>query len=177
MKNILFFFALTSLSCFGKNFNLQSPDLKKNLNIGKKFIWNKDGCHGDNVSPSLTWKNPPKGTKSFAITVFDPDVKSGSGWWHWMIINIPAKTKSLNTGASKTKLIPQNSIEIRNDFGEIGWGGPCPPPGETHHYVFTIYALNRESIEYSPTTTPAHLGVELEKFLIKKTYFRVKYSR
>ncbi len=89
------------------------------------------GCAGDNVSPSLSWTGAPKGTEAFAILVHDPDAPTGSGWWHWQIVNIPKNTHSLpaDAGNISGKLAPEGSLQIDNDYGANGFGGACPPQG------------------------------------------------
>lgn len=95
------------------------------------------GVGGDNVSPQLTWSAGPDGTQSYALTCFDPDAPTGSGWWHWVVTDIPAEVTSLAEGAS----LPAGARTWTNDYGYPGWGGPWPPPGPEHHYVFTIFAV------------------------------------
>lgn len=92
---------------------------------------------GQNVRPQLSWSGAPQGTKSFAITCYDPDAPTGSGWWHWVAVDIPADVTSLES----SEQLPEGVREWVTDYGEPGWGGPCPPPGPAHHYVFTVHAL------------------------------------
>jgi len=102
------------------------------------------GCGGDNRSPQLAWTGAPAGTKSFAVTCFDPDAPTGSGYWHWLTFNISADTTSLDAGSPSAR----GSTTGRNDYGESAYGGPCPPPGDgPHGYVFTVYALDVERID------------------------------
>lgn len=102
-----------------------------------KYSFNSYGCTGDDVSPQLAWSGAPKNTKSFALTVFDPDARKGKGWWHWVLYGIPSATSSLVTGVHAA------GTEGMTSFGKPGYGGPCPPPGDTpHHYIFTLYALD-----------------------------------
>lgn len=92
---------------------------------------------GGNVPPDLHWTDAPAGTQSFAITCYDPDAPTGSGWWHWVVVDIPAAVTSLAENAA----LPEGAREWVNDYGYVGYGGPCPPPGPAHRYVFTVYAL------------------------------------
>ena len=102
------------------------------------------GCGGDNRSPQLAWTGAPAGTKSYAVTCFDPDAPTGSGYWHWLTFNVPADTTSLDAGSPSAR----GSTTGRNDYGESDYGGPCPPPGDgPHRYVFTVYALDVEKID------------------------------
>lgn len=100
------------------------------------------GIGGRNISPDLTWGGAPEGTKSFAITVFDPDAPTGSGWWHWVVIDIPADVGHLPAGGP----LPEGAVEKINDFGYAGYGGPYPPPGPAHRYVHTVHALDVETL-------------------------------
>jgi len=106
-------------------------------------VFNSFGCSGQNVSPALSWSHAPAGTQSFALLVHDPDAPTGSGWWHWLVYDIPATVTSLPAGAGdpKTKLLPPSALQGRTDFGTYAYGGPCPPPGKLHHYHFRLYAL------------------------------------
>src|SRR4029453_16291452 len=96
-------------------------------------VLNTFGCSGNNVSPQLSWTNAPAGTKSFVLTMFDPDAPTGSGFWHWVVVNIPASTSAFPNGASKDAAkLPVGSLETRTDLGAPGYGGRRPPPpGET----------------------------------------------
>ena len=101
------------------------------------------GAGGTNVSPGLAWTGAPEGTRSYAITCFDPDAPTGSGWWHWVVTDIPAEVTSLAEGAP----LPAGARTWANDYGYPGWGGPWPPPGPAHHYVFTVFAVGVERLD------------------------------
>jgi Raf kinase inhibitor-like YbhB/YbcL family protein len=110
------------------------------------------GCGGKNVSPQVSWSGAPAGTKSFVVTCFDPDAPTGSGYWHWAVFNIPASVASLEAGDTKLG----GGKSGRNDYGETGYGGPCPPKGDgQHRYIYRVYALDVESIGASEGTTGA----------------------
>jgi Raf kinase inhibitor-like YbhB/YbcL family protein len=110
------------------------------------------GCGGENVSPQLTWSGAPTGTRSFVVTCFDPDAPTGSGYWHWAVFNIPGNVTSLAAGDKRLG----GGKAGRNDFGETGYGGPCPPKGDgEHRYIFRVYALDVPSIDASEGTTGA----------------------
>ena len=122
-----------------------SESFKDGGTIATQYAFN--GCGGKNTAPQLSWSGAPSETKSFAITCFDPDAPPGSGYWHWLAFDIPANVTSLNAGAGNDKA-PAGGKSGRNDYGMQGYGGPCPPKGDTpHHYHFTVYALDVEKIE------------------------------
>jgi len=98
-------------------------------------------CSGANLSPQLAWSAPPPRTASLALIVTDPDAPRGT-WVHWVLYNLPAGTRAIPEGLPALGQLPDGALQGRNDFGEIGYGGPCPPPGSPHHYVFTLYALD-----------------------------------
>ena len=141
-------------------FTLTSPDIAPGGRISEAQVFSGFGCQGKNVSPALTWSNPPAGTQSFALLVHDPDAPTGSGWWHWLIYNIPANVSALASGAGDPKkgLLPAGSVQGRTDFGSTGYGGPCPPPGKPHHYFFRLYALKVAKLELPGDATAAFIG-------------------
>jgi Raf kinase inhibitor-like YbhB/YbcL family protein len=159
-------------------FTLESSDVKPNSTIGEKFVFSGMGCGGENLSPQLSWKNAPKDTKTFAVTVYDPDAPTGSGWWHWLVYNIPAGTTELAQGAGSGKAaLPSGAVQANTDFGQPGYGGPCPPPGPAHHYVFTVYALKTDKIEVPANATAAMVGFNLHANALGSASFKATYSR
>jgi Raf kinase inhibitor-like YbhB/YbcL family protein len=116
-------------------FTLTSPDIAEGQQLSSDFVFQGFGCEGGNMPPTLAWSGAPEGTQSFAITVYDPDAPTGSGWWHWFAFNIPADVMSLPAGGTV------DGVELTNDYGAVGFGGACPPPGEVHRYRFTVHAL------------------------------------
>jgi len=141
-------------------FTLSSTDLTDGGRIAEAQVFNEFGCKGGNVSPALSWSGAPAGTQSFALLVHDPDAPTGSGWWHWVVYNIPASTTSLPAGAGdpKKKLMPAGAVQGRTDYGTVGYGGPCPPPGKPHHYHFQLYALKVAKLDLPADASPAMVG-------------------
>ena len=161
-------------------FSLSSPDLQPGKRIADKHVFKGFGCEGGNVSPALEWKNAPEGTKSFAVTAYDPDAPTGSGWWHWVVYNIPADATGIAAGAGteKGESLPKGSMQGRTDFGAPGYGGPCPPVGHgTHHYTFTVYALKTDKLELDANATAALVGYMINGNKIGKASFTSTYSR
>src|SRR3954454_21857367 len=107
-------------------FHLKVGDLEPNALIPDRYVFNKFGCSGANMSPALQWSGAPANTKSFAVTVYDPDAPTGSGWWHWVVYNIPGSATSLPRGAgdAQKKLLPAGAVQGNTDFGAAGYGGP-----------------------------------------------------
>jgi Raf kinase inhibitor-like YbhB/YbcL family protein len=123
-----------------------------------KHYWNQFGCTGGNVSPALKWSGAPEGTKSFAITLYDPDAPTGSGFWHWVAYNWPANVTSMEEGDASSGKLPAGVVEGNTDVGKPGWIGPCPPPGRLHHYTYTVHALKVEKLDVPPGATAAMVG-------------------
>lgn len=129
------------------------------------------GCAGENRSPQLSWSGAPAGTQSFAVTCFDPDAPTGSGFWHWVLVNIPPDVTSLAEGAGNPSLgkSPAGALETRTDFGQPGYGGPCSPPGSNfHRYVFAVHALNVAQLPVSADTSAALVSFMLGMHTIAK---------
>jgi Raf kinase inhibitor-like YbhB/YbcL family protein len=139
---------------------LTSPQISQGKTISTEQVFNGFGCSGKNISPALSWSGAPAGTKSFALMVHDPDAPTGSGFWHWVVYDIPADTKSLpaNAGDASKKLMPAGAVQARTDFGTPGYGGPCPPPGKPHHYHFRLYALKVSKLAVPADASAALIG-------------------
>lgn len=178
---VVLFGAVLPLVAFAAGkFTLESAEVKPNLKISDKHVYNGFGCTGGNISPSLTWSNPPPGTKSFAVTVYDPDQPTGSGWWHWVVFNIPADVTSLPAGAGDpaSGKMPKGAVQSVTDFGKPGWGGPCPPRGDRpHRYVFTVHALEVEKLDLDEKSMPALVGFTITSNRIDRATFTSTYSR
>ena len=161
-------------------FTITSPQMQSGKQMAMEQVYNSFGCTGKNISPELHWSGVPKGTKSLALTVYDPDAPTGSGWWHWLIFNIDPGTTSLpaNAGDANAHLAPAGSVQSRTDFGSVGYGGPCPPPGDKpHHYVFTLFALNVARLELDETASAAMVGFNLNAHALGKTQMTVFFGR
>lgn len=164
----------------GEAFSVSSPKFKDGDRLGMDQVFSGFGCTGKNVSPELEWKNAPKNTKSFAVTVYDPDAPTGSGWWHWVIFNIPAGTAKLteNAGDIASGLAPKGSIQSITDFGKPGYGGACPPPGDKpHRYIFTVYALDIEALQLDQSSSGAMVGFNLNQHTLAKATLTALFSR
>jgi len=139
--------------------DLKSNDIKDGAVIGNDQVFNGMGFTGKNISPELHWTKGPEGTLSYAVMVYDPDAPTGSGWWHWVVFNIPADQTSLPVGfGSKSAKDSAPLVQSRTDFGVPGYGGPAPPPGKVHHYAFTVYALKVKSLPLTADSSAAMVG-------------------
>jgi Raf kinase inhibitor-like YbhB/YbcL family protein len=182
MRKYLLAAALAGASTFvqATGFELSSFHIKPNSMIEKRFEFDGFGCSGENKSPALQWRGAPAGTKSFAVTVYDPDAPTGSGWWHWSVINLPAEVNSLaaDAGAVGGAKLPAGARHVRIDYGVAGWGGTCPPQGDKpHRYIFTVYALKTSSLEIPADATAALAGYMINANAIGKASFVAKYGR
>jgi Raf kinase inhibitor-like YbhB/YbcL family protein len=137
---------------------------------------NDFGCTGGNVSPDLSWSNPPAGTKSYVVTLYDPDAPTGSGWWHWVVANLPATATGLPAGVSAAQL-PAGAREINTDAGVPGFLGACPPAGEKHRYVLTVQARSVEKLDLPPHATPAMLGFTIRNAVLARASLTAFGSR
>jgi len=122
------------------------------------------GCGGGNKSPHLQWSEAPAGTKSFAVLCFDPDAPTGSGFWHWVVVNIPPNVTELplDAGNPASGKLPGGALQVRTDFGKPGYGGPCPPEGDhPHRYLFTVHAVGMDQLPVTADTAAAVVGFYL----------------
>jgi Raf kinase inhibitor-like YbhB/YbcL family protein len=161
-------------------FQLSSPDIAPDSTIDKRFEYNGFGCNGENRSPVLRWSGAPEGTKSYALTCYDPDAPTGSGWWHWVLVNVPAGTSELQADAGNASgaNLPPGAQQIRNDYGENAWGGMAPPPGDPpHRYIFTLHALGTERLDLPAGATAALAGFMINANTLAKASFTGKYGR
>lgn len=174
MKKVLLSLGLCASFLLANNFTLTSSDLKGQLT--KKQEFNGFGCSGENISPQLSWKDAPKGTKSFAITVYDPDAPTGSGWWHWVAFDISKDKFTLPTGFGNSE--SKDVIQSITDYGKSGFVGACPPIGDkAHRYVFTVYALDIETLGLDKNASPALVGFYLNAHSLAKASLISYYGR
>lgn len=161
------------------DFTVKSSSITSGEVISTAQVYNGFGCTGKNISPDLEWSNPPPNTKSFAVTVFDPDAPTGSGWWHWVVFNIPPSVKNLpaDAGEIKAKLMPKGATQSKTDFGTFGYGGPCPPKGDKpHHYYFRVYAL-KATLPLTSSTPAAQVGYYINQNKLAEAELIGVYSR
>lgn len=162
------------------NFSLHSRDISSDKPLTQQQVFNGFGCNGGNISPQLSWENAPKGTKSFAVTVYDPDAPTGSGWWHWTVVNLPATTQQLpsNAGNQQQPILPAGAVQGRNDYGYAGFGGACPPPGsKPHRYQFTVWALKSDKLPLDNQSSGAMVGYMLNNAALAKAEMTVKFGQ
>jgi Raf kinase inhibitor-like YbhB/YbcL family protein len=146
------------------SFSVSSDDIADGVRLGDAQVADSMGYSGANQSPQLAWSGFPSGTKSFAITVHDPDAPTGSGFWHWCVVNLPATVTSLPSGAGRVdgSQLPAGALQLRNDAGVRGYLGSAPPPGDApHRYVTTVHAVDVDRLDIDPDATPAIAGFNL----------------
>jgi|GEM_PF-266995 len=173
--------AIAALVCTGARaqgtFALSSTNFRDGAQVNAPQVFDENGCTGANRSPQLTWHNPPAGTRSYAVTIFDPDAP-GPGWWHWSVANIPAQVNTLPENAGASGALKQlGALQARNDFGGAGYGGPCPPPGKPHRYVVTVYALGVGKLALSPNGPATTFDREIHGAALGSAQITVTYGR
>ncbi|WP_444996103.1 YbhB/YbcL family Raf kinase inhibitor-like protein [Aliikangiella sp. IMCC44359] len=178
-----FLISLTSMLFTGTalagSFKLTSQDITHGKFMKKAQEFQGFGCSGDNLSPQLSWSGAPKETKAFAIFAYDPDAPTGSGWWHWQVVNIPANVTSLPVGAGTpdNAKMPKGSTQISNDYGVSAFGGACPPKGHgVHRYQFTIYALSK-ILELPKNASSALTGYMVKANSLESSTIEAFYKR
>jgi len=175
--------AVSAHAAAAEKFTVKSSDIAPNAKIADKHVYKGFGCEGGNVSPVLEWNGAPAGTRSFAITVYDPDAPTGSGWWHWVVFNLPASTTKLEQGAGDASgaKLPAGAVQSRTDFGGPGYGGPCPPQGPSlkkpHRYIFTVFALKVDKLDLGTDSSGALVGYMLNANALGKASFTGLYGR
>ena len=159
-------------------FTLTSRSFNDGDRLPEAQVFEGMGYCGGNISPPLAWQDPPAGTKSFAITMYDPDAPTGSGWWHWVVINIPADVTSLPAGAgSGDNNLPEHAEMTRTDFGGNVYGGAAPPPGPAPHYIFTIHALDIAQVELPNDASGAMVGFVINQHSLGSARLTAVYGK
>lgn len=151
-------------------FTLSSPDFHNGSDIPSQFT-----CDAADLSPALSWSDPPAGTASYALIADDPDAPAGT-WTHWILYDLPASVTSLPEGVAKVDELPTGGRQGRNDFHKIGYGGPCPPPGKPHRYFFRLYALDH-LLSLKPCANRAELEQAMRGHILKQAELMGKYKR
>lgn len=154
---------------------ISSQDITANGRLSLKQVFNGFGCEGQNISPQLSWTGAPEGTKSFAITAYDPDAPTGSGWWHWIVVNIPANVTNLASGADLGEI---GAVQGRSDYGQARFGGACPPKGDkAHRYFFRVYALSEEKLPLDSSASGALAGYYILSNSLEMAEIMATYQR
>lgn len=162
-----------------ESFRVASTTLEAGGRMPKAQVYYGFGCSGENISPEIHWQGAPPDTRSFAVVMHDPDAPTGSGWWHWVVFNIPANVTSLPEGAGdpKSGLIPE-AIQSRTDFGSPGYGGACPPEGHgDHRYQFRVYALKVEQLQLDENAPAAMVAYQINANKLAEAQLEVKFGR
>jgi hypothetical protein len=157
---------------------LQVAGLKANEVVPQKFVYNHSGCSGDNISPEITWSGVPASAKSLALVVWDQDAPVSGGFYHWVILNVPIGTKSLAEGAgnSSSHKAPAESVQLFNDWGEPGYGGPCPPGHSRHRYHFILYALGVTQLPVTIKTKITDATAQIKQAAVANTEVVLVYG-
>ncbi|MCP1463273.1 YbhB/YbcL family Raf kinase inhibitor-like protein [Pseudomonas sp. S3E17] len=173
----LFALSLIAANAQAQSFTVSSSSVQDGHFQQRQFA-DVFGCTGKNLSPEISWSGAPPDTKSFVVTLYDPDAPTGSGWWHWVLANVPATVNELKEGAgSAGGKLPAGTLQVHGDSGMPGYLGACPPEGQTHHYVITVYAMNVDTIKLPLTATPAMLGFMVPGNSLAKATLTVQGGR
>lgn len=175
-KTMAWLLALSAAANAAQAFTLDSPQIKAGGTIPSAQVYTQ--CGGGNQSPQLQWRDVPAGTKSFAVSVFDPDAPGG-GFWHWIAFNIDIGAHGLNPGAGTPHSgnAPGDTVQLENGFGNHGYSGPCPPPGKPHRYIFTAYALDVPVLPVSAAADTDDAIKAIKKHALATASLTAKYGR
>jgi Raf kinase inhibitor-like YbhB/YbcL family protein len=154
------------------SFTVTSADVTDGRPLDELFA--HPGVGGKNLSPQLSWSGFPAETRSFVVTCFDPDAPTGSGFWHWVVVNLPSSVTELPRGADP---LPEDAFCVRNDYGERSYGGAAPPPGDRpHRYVFAVHALDVDRLDVGPDATPAYVGFNVAFHTVARATLRPTFE-
>ena len=171
---------LTATVAAAAGFTVTSKNIHDGGTVPMPQVFDAGGCAGSNISPQLSWSGEPAGTQSFAVTMYDPDAPTGSGWWHWTVFNLPASVHSLpeNAGTANSTALPAGAVQGRTDFGFSHYGGPCPPVGDPpHRYVITVYALKTATLPLTAQASGGTVGAKLHSDAIGRAQLIGHYGR
>jgi Raf kinase inhibitor-like YbhB/YbcL family protein len=171
---------LLSAGALAADFKLTSTDIGPDKPLAQDFVFSGFGCTGGNLSPQLSWTGSPAGTRSYAVTLFDPDAIQGRGFWHWMMVNIPASTTALarDAGKSDGSKLPSGASQVKNGFRQTGYSGSCPPPSDDPHgYVMSVYALKVEKLDVPADATSASILTTIESNSLGKASITYHFGR
>ncbi|HEX6500392.1 MAG TPA: YbhB/YbcL family Raf kinase inhibitor-like protein [Micromonosporaceae bacterium] len=158
------------------SFTLTSDDMRDGEPMDAAYA--HPGCGGRNESPHLSWSGFPEETRGFVVTCLDPDAPTGSGFWHWVVVNLPASVTELpHNAGTDDSMLPQGAFSVRNDYSERGWGGCAPPPGDRpHRYVFAVHAIDVDHLDVTPDSTPAYVAFNLAFHTLARATLRPTYQ-
>jgi Raf kinase inhibitor-like YbhB/YbcL family protein len=161
------------------SFDLTSTDIQDGGELGRGQVSGLMGPGGDDASPQLSWSGAPEGTRSYAVTVYDPYAPTGSGFWHWAVVDLPASTTSLSTGAGDDtgSGLPDGAFQLKNDGGMARFVGAAPPEGHgPHTYFVAVHALDVETLGIDASASPAYLGFNLHFHTIGRAVIRATFE-
>jgi len=161
------------------SFELTSDDVAAGGSLPEAHVFNGFGFDGANRSPHLRWSGAPEGTRSFVVNVVDPDAPTGSGFWHWVAVNLPVTTTELPAGAGASdETLPGEAFHVRNDYSRHGYDGPAPAAGPvSHRYIFTVHAVDVDALEVTSDTSAAAVGFNLYFHTLARAQFVAEYAR
>ncbi|GAA2679580.1 MULTISPECIES: YbhB/YbcL family Raf kinase inhibitor-like protein [Actinoplanes] len=153
-------------------FTVTSADVTDGQPLDELYAHTSTG--GKNLSPQLSWSGFPPETRGFVVTCFDPDAPTGSGFWHWVLVNLPVSVTALDRGVDPS---PEGAFCVRNDYGDRAYGGAAPPPGDrVHRYVFAVHAIDVDALEVTPDASPAVVGFNLTFHTLARATLRATFQ-